>query len=96
MPAEWSERFPPFDASAVVAGADGRIWVGAPILPGVSPKYDVFDQTGKRVLQVEVRPGRRIVHVGARGVYAVVENDDGGAGMVFNRKLVTTCFQSIH
>ena len=75
--AEWAERFPPFDASAVVAGADGRVWVGAPLQPGTSPKYDVFDQTGKRVMQVELRVGRRIVHVGARGVYAVVENDDG-------------------
>lgn len=75
--AEWAERFPPFDASAVLAGADGRIWIGAPLHPSTAPKYDVFDQTGKRVLQVELRPGRRIVHVGARGVYTVFENDDG-------------------
>jgi hypothetical protein len=75
--AEWAERFPPFDASTVVAGADGRIWVGAPLLPGTSPRYDVFDQTGKRVSQVELRPGRRIVHVGARGLYAVAEDADG-------------------
>ena len=75
--AEWAERFPQFDASAVVAGADGRIWVGAPIVPGASPRYDVFDQTGKRVLQVEVRNGRRIVHVGSRGVYAVTQDEDG-------------------
>ena len=75
--AEWAERFPPFDASAVLAGADGRTWVGAPRLPDTAPRYDVFDQSGKRVLQLELRTGRRIVHVGSRGVYAVVENDDG-------------------
>lgn len=75
--AEWAEQFPPFDASAVLAGADSRIWVGAPVLPGASPRYDVFDQTGKRVMQVELKPGRRIIHVGARGVYAAIEDDDG-------------------
>ncbi|MEQ1694008.1 MAG: hypothetical protein ABMA00_22145, partial [Gemmatimonas sp.] len=75
--AEWAERFPPFDASTVLAGADGRVWVGAPLLPGASPRYDVFDQTGKRVMQVELRAGRRLVHVGARGVYAVFEDADG-------------------
>lgn len=75
--AEWAERFPPFDASSVLAGADGRIWVGAPVLPGASPRYDVFGQTGTRVMQVELRPGRRIIHVGTRGVYAVAEDDDG-------------------
>lgn len=75
--AEWAERFPPFDASTVLAGADGRIWVGAPIIPGVAPRYDVFDQTGKRIMQVEVPVSRRIIHVGARGVYAVAEDSDG-------------------
>ncbi len=75
--AEWAERFPPFDASAVVSGADGRTWVGAPLHPSTPPRYDVFDLTGRRVLQVELKTGRRIVHVGARGVYTVVENEDG-------------------
>lgn len=75
--AEWAVNFPPFDASAVLAGADGRIWVGALTMPGAAPTYDVFDQTGRRVLQVELKPGRRIAHVGARGVYAVAEDADG-------------------
>lgn len=76
--AEWAERFPPFVASAVLVGTDGRIWVGAPPIPGSAPKYDVFDQNGRRVLQIELRPGRRIAHVGTRGVvYAVAEDEDG-------------------
>ncbi len=75
--AEWAERFPPFDASAVLSGADGRIWVGAVVLPDVAPRYDVLDRSGTRVMQVELRPGRRLIHVGARGVYAVAEDDDG-------------------
>lgn len=75
--AEWADRFPPFDASAVLAGGDGRIWVGAPSMPGVAPRYDVFDSTGRRVLQVELRPARRIAHVGTRGVYVVAADDDG-------------------
>jgi len=75
--AEWAERFPPFDASAVLAGGDGRTWVGAPSMPGVAPRYDVFDAAGRRVLQVELKAGRRIAHVGARGVYVVAEDADG-------------------
>lgn len=75
--AEWAEQFPPFDAGAVIAGADGRIWVGRAQIPGVAPRYDVFDRRGRIVLQVSLRPGRRVVEVGARGVYAVAEDADG-------------------
>ncbi len=75
--AEWAERFPPFDASSVLAAADGRVWVGAPVIPGVPVRYDVFDGGGRRVLQVELRAGRRVTHVGTRGVYVVASDDDG-------------------
>ncbi len=75
--AEWAEQFPPFDASRVIAAADERVWVGAPALPGQPVRYDLFDQTGARVMQVELRPGRRVAHVGARGVYVVAEDTDG-------------------
>lgn len=75
--AEWAERFPPFDASSVLAAADGRVWVGAPVLPGAPVRYDVFDGAGRRVRQVELRAGRRVAHVGARGVYVVATDDDG-------------------
>jgi hypothetical protein len=75
--AEWAERFPPFDASSVLAAADGRIWVGAPVIPGEPVRYDLFDGAGRRALQVELRPGRRVAHVGAQGVHVVAVDEDG-------------------
>lgn len=75
--AEWAERFPPFDAARVVAAPDGRIWVGGPVRPGEPARYDLFDGQGRRVIQLEFRPGRRVAHVGSRGVYVVAEDADG-------------------
>lgn len=75
--AEWAERFPPFDAARVLAAMDGRLWVGAPVRPGESSRYDLFDGQGRRTLQVEFPSGRRVAHVGARAVYVVAEDADG-------------------
>jgi hypothetical protein len=75
--AEWAATYPPFDAGAVMVAADGRVWVGQVQRPGVPTRYDVFDGTGTRVRQVDLPSGRRVVHVGARGVYAVAEDEDG-------------------
>lgn len=75
--AEWAERYPPFDGGAVFVGVDGRTWVGAPAMPGTARRYDVFDTNARRVQQVELQVGRRIVHVGARALYAVAEDEDG-------------------
>jgi hypothetical protein len=75
--AEWADRFPPFEASRVVAAADGRIWVGAPAHPDEPVLYDVFDTQGRRTLQVELGSGRRVAHVGTRGVYVVLVDEDG-------------------
>ncbi len=74
---EWATEHPPFDAGAVLADTRERIWVGAPAEPGKPRRYDVFDHTGRRVMQVEVGAGRRIVHVGAQGVYVIAEDEDG-------------------
>ncbi len=75
--AEWAERFPPFEASRVLAAADGRIWVGLPSRPGEAVRYDVFDAQGRRALQVELLPAHRVAHVGTRGVYVVATDEDG-------------------
>ena len=74
---EWAEFHPSFDASGVLAAPAGRIWVKRSTDPAVRPSYDVFDVTGTRVQQVELPVGRRVALVTARGVYAVVESDDG-------------------
>ncbi len=74
---EWAATHPPFDAGAVLAAADGAIWVGMPAEPGRPRRYDVFDGSGRRVRQVEVGVDRRVVVVGRRGVYVVADGEDG-------------------
>lgn len=75
--AEWATHHPPFDASGVFAAPGGRTWVARPAFPGEPVRYDVFDADGRRVQQVELGARRRVVHVGARGVYVVAETEDG-------------------
>jgi hypothetical protein len=75
--AEWAERFPPFDASNVLVAADGRLWVGTVVRPGEPMRYDIFDGRGRRATQVEFGAGRRVAHVGTRGVYVVADDADG-------------------
>lgn len=75
--AEWSATHPPFDPSAVLVAADGRVWVGRTPRPDLAPRYDVFDAKGVLALQVDLPRGRRVLEVGRLGVYAVVEDGDG-------------------
>lgn len=75
--AEWATHHPPFDASGVFAAPGGRTWVAHPAFPGEPVRYDVFDADGRRLRQVELGARRRVVHVGARGVYVVAETEDG-------------------
>lgn len=75
--AEWAERLPPFDPSRVLAANSGETWVGMTAEPGRPVRYDVFDERGVRVRQVELRAGRRVAAVGARGVYVVADDEDG-------------------
>ncbi len=75
--AEWATYHPPFDASGVFAAPNGRTWVAMPAVPGQPVRYDVFDAAGRRVQQLELRARRRVVHVGAAGVYVVAEAEDG-------------------
>lgn len=74
---EFALEHPPFDAGAVLADTRERVWVGRSAEPGRPRRYDVFDLTGRRVLEVELPAGRRIAHVGAHGVYAIAEDADG-------------------
>jgi hypothetical protein len=74
---EWATEHPPFDPGAVLVDRRDRVWVGRPAEPGKPRRYDLFDLSGRRVLEVEVGVGRRVAHVGAQGVYVVAEDSDG-------------------
>lgn len=74
---EYAEFFPPFDAASVLAAPGGRTWVKRSLEPSAPTRYDVFDITGTRVLEVELPPKRRVALVTARGVYVVADGEDG-------------------
>lgn len=74
---QYAERHPMFSAGEVIAAPGGRLWVGRPAEEGKPVLYDVFDAAGRRVATVELLPGRRIMAIGRRSVYATAESDVG-------------------
>lgn len=74
---EYAERHPMFRPGAVIAAPGGRLWVGRPADAGRPVLYDVFDAAGRRVQQVELPAGRRVMTVGRMGVYVAAEDADG-------------------
>ena len=74
---QFAERHPMFSAADVVAGMDGRLWVGRTVEPGKPVLYDLFDAAGRRTASVELQPGRRVAAVGLKGVYVVFESEEG-------------------
>ena len=74
---EFAERHPMFDAGSVLVESGGRLWVGLPAGSGQPVRYDLFDLAGRRVASLEFPAGRRVVALGNRSLYAIVEADDG-------------------
>jgi hypothetical protein len=74
---EFAQRHPMFSAGDVLAAPEGRLWVGHPQASGQAVLYDVFDDAGRRVMTVELLPGRRVMAVGRRDVLVVTESDSG-------------------
>jgi len=73
---EFAERHPHFTGGPIAA-PNGRSWVARSGATDAPPTYDVFDGAGRRERVVQLPPGRRVMAVGTRGVYAVVEDDVG-------------------
>lgn len=74
---EYALRHPMFRPGAVIAAPGGRLWVGRPPEASRPVLYDVFDAAGRRLQQVEIGAGRRVLSVGRAGVYVVAEDADG-------------------
>jgi hypothetical protein len=74
---EYAERHPMFNPGDVVATPGGQVWVGRPVEEGKAVLYEVFDAGGRRVMTVELLPGRRIAAIGRQGVYVIAESDVG-------------------
>jgi hypothetical protein len=74
---QFAERHPMFSAGDVIAAPGGVLWVGRPSERGQPVRYDGFDGSGRRIAQVELGSGRRILAAGRKGLYAVWEQESG-------------------
>jgi len=74
---QFAERHPMFSAGDVITAPGGMLWVGRPSEAGKPVGYDVFDGSGRRIAQVEMGTGRRILAVGRKGLYVVREQESG-------------------
>ena len=64
--------------SEAVAAADGEVWTRLHQPHGFTTEsYAIFPVTGPSTRSVSLPLGRRVLAIGARHVYAVVEDDDG-------------------
>ena len=64
--------------SEAVAAADGEVWTRQHQPRGFTREsYAIFPVTGPSTRSVSLPLGRRVLAIGARHVYAVVEDDDG-------------------
>lgn len=76
-PAEWPSTLPAFLPYAVSYASNGMLWVKRATRSGAPPLYDIFDNTAKRIYQLELPPRTKLVGFGAGTVYlARVDEDD--------------------
>ena len=68
---DWPQVKPPFPGEAVRVTSTGEIWVQRHVELGAPETYDVFDSTGRRLEQVILPEGRRLVGFGREVVYLV-------------------------
>ena len=55
---------------------DGLLWVERSVPSGAAPLYDRFDRNGLRRAPVTLPAGRRLIALGARGIYAAAVDAD--------------------
>ena len=76
-PDSWPEVMPFFQSGQVYTAPDGSIWVGRyRSASDKTPRYDVFDATGKHTGQVVFPARTRIVGFGKGTVYTVRADED--------------------
>ncbi len=77
-PSVWYDTKPPFGENAVLAGANGELWVEIARRVGDSiPKFDIFDATGMRLRRVALPVGSRVIAIGLRALYVIRTASDG-------------------
>ncbi len=75
---EWPTTMPPFTGGdAVQVTPEGDVWVARTRKASdKTPRYDVFDRTGRRTGEVQLRPRSRVVGFGKGVVYVVRMDED--------------------
>jgi len=74
---EWPETKPPFVASGLRVSPDGDLWI--PVSQAAAAKgerWDIVDARGRRVRQVTLPEGRRLVGLGKATLYTVRRDAD--------------------
>jgi len=72
---EWPDVLPAFRTGRAIVDPDGNVWVQRYVAAGAPSRYDVFDEAGRLVREVEMLPGRRVVGFGPGVLYAVYGDD---------------------
>jgi hypothetical protein len=73
----FAPRKPPFTDLTPRLAPDGSVWVERSAAHGRPAAFDVFGATGTLVRRVHLPAGRRLLAVGAGGVYLAFPGDDG-------------------
>jgi hypothetical protein len=74
---EFREVRPPFTDRTPLIAPDGTVWVERSVAAGSAPAWDRFDARGAHLGGMILPAGRRLLAVGARGLYAAAADADG-------------------
>jgi hypothetical protein len=73
----WPETKPPFVTNGIRVSPEGELWIQVSQPAGAkAPLYDVVDAHGRRIRQVLLPEGRRLVGLGKGTLYAVRRDAD--------------------
>ena len=73
---EWPEVKPPFPSDGLRMTPDGELWIGRYMRAGEAQSFDVFDESGRRVREVILPEGRRLVGFGNGTLTVYADEDD--------------------
>ena len=84
---DWPNRMPAFRSGSSRIDPEGRIWVGRTTRAGAPSLFDVFDDEGRPIGQVELDPNTSIVGFGADGAMYTTRTDDLGLQWLQRRRV---------
>jgi hypothetical protein len=74
---EFREVRPPFTDRTPLIAPDGTVWVERSVPVAAAPAWDRFDARGAHLGGIILPIGRRLLAVGARGLYTAAADADG-------------------